>query len=437
MFINQRFLYDVAPENTGGGTELTKEAIDKQNVVRNQLGQDPLPYPTGTEGAPEPQKLSQIEQFKVDKLKELTDNNPSGLTAEEINNEAEKLVQARAAEIETEQEAAKEELRQKAIKEGTTSVIKIGAKPTVEKLKEVEKEKKLENDEPEVDDEILLKQLSKKAGKEIKSLEEFLNPKIDLTPEAKETQLQERESAKVAFALQNKIISKKEIEDFIADTKDLRSVAFDFYTQQQLALDDTLTDKQIEDAFEDRFNTDADKESKEYKAGQQEINFIANSIISKKHSKYLNLETVFSEYENEQIQTSQRQQKILQLAPSYKKDVDAVIGSIAKIKIGSHEVELDEELLAGYKSQMLDPKYSEVLISRGWTLQELETATQKHVVYENLESIVDGILASEKLKYQAGQRGIIPPKNTTAKVLDEKQTDARKQLQTDLGMQTN
>lgn len=436
MFINQRFFYDVTPDNAGGGQQLTNEAIDKQNVLREQLGQEKLPYADATTNQPE-NKLSLIEQFRAEKTKELTDNNTAGLTEEEINNEAEKLVQARAAEIEVEQNTEKERLRIEAEKTGSTAVIKIGAKAPVEKKDDKTEKIETPEEESDIDESILLKQLSKKAGKEITSLDEFFNPKVELSAEDKEKQLQERENNKVAYALQNKIISKQEIESFIKDTGDLQSVAFEFYTQQQLSLDDTLSAKEIKESFEEEFAINADEDSKEYKKGQQNINFIANSIISKKHSKYLNLENTFSEYENKQNQESQRQQKILQLAPSYKKDVDAIITSISKIKVAGHEVELDVELLADYKSQMLNPKYSESVISQGWTLDNLETATRNHVILDNIDSIVSGILESEKLKYQAGQRGIVPPKNNTARLFDDKQTDALKELQDRLGMQTS
>lgn len=445
MFISQRFFYDAAApvvNGTGGNNEVikTKEQIDKQNEFRKTQGLEALPYPTAqatTQPAPaaatEP---SALDKFRKTKEQELTDNNTAGLSEEEIRNEAEKLVRAEADKIKSEQQSAAEEARKLAEKEGSApSVIKIAAKVPVKEADKPATEE--DKQETEVDDAALLKALSKKTGKEIKSLDEFINPIKELTSKEKEVQVQERETAKLNFALQNKKISKAEVESYIEDSKNPQQVAYNYYAATQKELDSTLTGKEIRESFEETYGLNEKEDSLIYKLGQKQIEFIANSIIANKHAKYLGLENEYVAFENSQASTANYQKDILSKAPAYKKDVEAVVAKLQKVTIGGYEVELTD-VLDGYKQKMLTPEYTEKIIAKGYSLDEIEGAIKTSAIIDNLDIIIDGILGADRLKNQAGLRGIIPPnKKEPAQVVGEVANENLRQLRAQLGIVTN
>lgn len=435
MFLSQRFLRNAEqPNNTGAGSVdvlKTKEEVDKRNTFRATQGLPPLPYPT------EAAALSQAEQDRIKKEAEEAERlkNEGGELSDAQKEEAQKLVRAEADRIKKEEDDIAETARLAAIETGETTVVKIGAKAPIKVTKS---EVKPEDNEDEIDETLLLKQLSKKAGREITSIEDFVNPKKELSAEDKENQLQERENQKLNFGLQNKKISKQEIESFIADTKNPQAVAFNFYAAQQKEIDPDLTDKQIKDSFEDRFSTNEDEDSKLYKSGQAEINFMANSIISKKHAKYLNLENEYTSFESEQSKVASFQKEILSKAPIYKRDVEAAAAKISKIKLGGYDVEPDKEVIDSYVAKMLTRENTEKLITDGYTVEGIEAAMKNSFILDNIDEIFEGVLEKDRLKNQAGLRGVIPPKiKQPQQVFGEKQNEERKKLQERLGIQVN
>lgn len=438
MFISQMFLRNSdAPNNNGGGEEVKtdeQKEIDKRNVLRASQGLDALPYPNTPVVATTP-VTSKIDQFREDKIKELTENNASGLTPEQITEEAEKLIRLEADRLKVVQEQEETAARLDAEKNGIANTIKISAKPVV-----VIEEKKIDEPvEKEIDEEAVLKFLSKKGNKEITSLDALLNVPAILTEEEKTKQVEERESNKLAYALHNKLISESEIKSFIEDTGDLESVAYNFYAAQQLNIDQSLTDEAIRESFEETYGLDdTDKTSVRYKTGQAHIDFLANNIIAKKHAKYLGLENQYSSFETTENKKLQSQKEILSKAPFYKRDVEAAAEKITSVSIAGYNIQLDKEIVDMYKNQMLDPDYTKKAIANGYSLDEIESAMRNSALIDNIESIVSGILSADRLKNQAGSRGVIPQKNVSAQnVLSEEKEAERKKLQERLNMQTN
>lgn len=376
-----RFFYDDNASGNGGGTgtEKTQDAIDKENDLRTLLGNEPL--------QPE---------------------SPADTEAARIEADAKKLVLARAAQIEQEQEAERERLRLDQIQKNNPKepVVKITKVAPVVKLDEP-----LAKTDDEIEEEKILAILSKKAGKQITSLDEVLNPKKVETIEEPVLSEQERENAMVAFALQNKKISKTEIESFIADTKDLQSVAYGFFAENLKELEPDLTDKQIMARFEEKYAINEDEDSKEFKMGQREMNFVANTLIKQKHSKYMGLNTEYSSFEQAQLAEKTRQASILQKAPQFKRDIEEVTKRLSKFKVAGYDVELGDDILQEYKDEVFASTHSEKIIEAGYSLDGLEKAFKDRILTDNFDSIVEKVLEVDRLKNQAGTRGIIPEKN--------------------------
>lgn len=373
MLKRTKFFYDAGADNGGGNTLRSKEEIDRINEANKRFGNDLVPY----------EKPEDIE---------------AAAKAAETD---------KGGEDKGEQQTGEEE--EKTGEEDQPNKIKIAAK-------KIETDKGVDDDqeeEQEIADDVLLKALSKKAGREIKSLDEFTAPKKDLTPEEVEAKAAERESAKLQFALTTKKITTKEIESFIEDTKNPQNVAYNFYHAAQKEIDDTLTDEQIQESFEERYSVNADTTSAEYKLGQKEISFIADTLIKKRHAKYLNLEDQFTQHEDSEKYTQEYNQSIIAKTPAYKKDVEQVAAKLTTMTIAGYEIELEPELINSYKEKLLTPEHAERLIDKGYTIDDLEQAIRNSVLTENYEQIVNSILVEDRRKTQAGLRGVVPNRETS------------------------
>lgn len=363
MQFTQRFFYeDGAAENGGGSPKKTKEQIDFINNLRTQAGEEPLSY-------------EHDEQKVTNENDKVEDDKPATVIAAD-------------------------------------GVIRIGSK----KKEETPAAAATTQTEDEIDEEKALKFLSKKTGKTITSLDEFLTPKADVAVEDKEAKEQERENAMISFALQNKKISKREIEAFIEDTKNPSAVVFNFYAEQQRSIDQTLTDEDIQYSFESRFALNEDKDSREYKVGQKELNYLANTLIQNKHPKYLSLNSEYTAYEQAENAKAQARENILSKAPVFKKDVEQVRDNLKKFKVNlsdteSYELEIEDDVIQPYVDQMLTPEFSSHAIQKGYTLADLETNLKSAIIVEHFESMVKGVVEADRIKTRAGLQGVIPNKN--------------------------
>jgi hypothetical protein len=432
MVFKSKFIYNIDAPLAGSGGETsvkTNEQIDKENLVRKQLGEAPLPYSSNA-GVLTTTPAAETKPTEPVVKKE---GEAAAIAPEVIEDEAQKLIRLRAAELEEEQKKVAAELRKET--EGKSPAIIIKAKEAVVAKTDDTPASTTEDD---IEEEKLLKALSKKAGKEITSLDEFFNPKVEETPEDKEAKLQKRENEKITFGLQNNKITKKEIESFIEDSKNPEGLAYSFFAASQKELDSTLTEDEIQERFDERYSVNEDKDSAAYKLGQKEISFIAGNILKQKHANYLSLENEYSAFEKNTQSQADYRNSIIKQAPQFKKDVESVAEKIKTISVSGYEVELDSSIVDGYKNQMLTPEYSEKAIANGWTLDELQSAMLNSAIIDHFDAIVNGVLDADRLKNQAGLKGIVPPKNTQpSKVMNDVQNERARELASRLGVQTN
>lgn len=267
-------------------------------------------------------------------------------------------------------------------------------------------------EEQELDDDKILAYLKNKKGKELTSLDDLLNPKKELTEEEKQELKEKRESEKIAFGLSKGIFSKKQLEEFISDTKNPESLVLAAYVADQKQKDDTLTDAEITEEFNSKFGLNEDKDSREYQAGQTIINNLADNILRKKHSKILNLESEYSAHESYTQKQKETEAKILANTSAYKKDVDNIKNEIKKVSINvgdsPFEFELDDKVVNDITSKMLSSDYASQQISSGWNKETIRQVAQTTAIIENLPAILKQYADREILKKQAGVRGIPP-----------------------------
>lgn len=383
----------------------TRKRSNAEIDVLNQFvkeGETPLPYET--------------DETPIHKIDTVTDNeNETELSEEDKlakaeQEEADKIASDKEKELQIAAEATKKQII--AEDKNTAGIIQ-------------------DETDSDLDDEKVIAYLNKK-GKAVSSLEELLNPKRELTEQEKAELAEKRDAEKFAFGLSKGLFSKKQLEEFITDTKNPKDLVYARYYQDQKEKDPDLTDDDIKEEFEEKFSLNEEPDSRRFKVGQNLLNNIADNIISKKHSKILNLENEYSVYEQAQSKQKESENRILTQAPLYKRDVEQIRADIKKVSIPISdkevfEVELDSEIVDGIISKMLDADYSAHQISKGWDKESIKQVAKTTAIVESLPKIIKKYSDEQVLKNQAGVRGVIPNKERGVRQQEGELTERQKQ----------
>ena len=364
----------------------SKEQIDKINEMRSNLGHEPLVY-----------------------------EHEEALVADDNTGKTEEEIKAAAAETERLALLAKEE-EEKNKNNPATSVAE-----TPKELSEEEIEK------------LALQYLSKKKGSEVNSIEELLNPKVELTEEQKLQQQEQREAEILAFGLKSGKISKKEMESFNVDMNDPLAVVYNDFKADLLADDAELKEDEIQEAFNNKFNQDKDQNSIDFKLGKKQVEIIASTIINKKHSKVFGLNAEYDAFENSEKSKIETETKLSKAIPVYVNDVEKAFEASKKvtIKISGTEsfdfVVEESEAMTKLKTDVLDKKFAVSKINAAYTSDELNEEINTAVILTNLPQILESYAAKKNLEKQAGTRGI-PPVDGASKGQEEVISDRKKTL---------
>lgn len=345
-------------------TVKTNQQIDAINEFRKDRGEEPLPYETAD------------------------DNN--------LNNDAD------AAKLKADQDAADAETERLRIeaeqKVGDTGKVddkKIDTSAATELTKEQQEE-------------IVKKYLGITDLNEVVKKSEI---KKDPTPEEIEAAKDQRENDKIAYALQKGKFSKKQYESFIADSKDPISLVLAQYSQEQKALDPTLTDEEIEGEFNSKFGLDTKEDSRQYKRGVKEINLLAENILKQNYQSIYQLDSEFDSYENQQLTQKELSEKLISEAPVYKAAVEEIYTNLKKVHIDlgngeKYEVEFPDEVINSFKERELNTEYAASQIKAGYTKDQKAEAAKMAMVFENLPFFIKQVADKINYKRQAGAKGI-------------------------------
>lgn len=385
----------------------TRKRSNAEIDVLNQFvkeGETPLPYETDETPI---QKIDTVNTTDNENETELSEEDKLAKVEQE---EADNIAAAKEKELQIAAEATKKQII--AEDKNTAGIIQ-------------------DETDSDLDDEKVIAYLNKK-GKAVSSLEELLNPKRELTEQEKAELAEKRDAEKFAFGLSKGLFSKKQLEEFITDTKNPKDLVYARYYQDQKEKDPDLTDDDIKEEFEEKFSLNEEPDSRRFKVGQNLLNNIADNIISKKHSKILNLENEYSVYEQAQSKQKESENRILSQAPLYKRDVEQIRADIKKVSIPISdkevfEVELDSEIVDGIISKMLDADYSAHQISKGWDKESIKQVAKTTAIVESLPKIIKKYSDEQVLKNQAGVRGVIPNKERGVRQQEGELTERQKQ----------
>ncbi len=272
-----------------------------------------------------------------------------------------------------------------------------------------------------ITDEQLL-ELLKGRNINVSSLDE-LKPKAETkTPE----QIQEeKEAARLSFALNKGLFNKKEYESFITDNSTKENLVFSQYVQEAKKEDPEVTDKELQTEFTEKYGLFAEPGTRKHKRGQREIELLADRILKNKYSKIYSAETVFTQYEIEQNAKAEKEKNILSKTPVYKKDIEDIFAGLKKITTKfsdteSVETEMMEESINRMKANFLKPEFIQSQIEAGFTKEQIKNQAYLSLVGENLPYLMQEHAKQELLKQQKGTKGIVPPTTAVAKAIQDR-----------------
>lgn len=282
--------------------------------------------------------------------------------------------------------------------------------------------------EKEIDDAAVIAYLNKQ-GIQAASLEDLKKP---ATPEDKEKIAERKEAEKLSWGLSNGKFTRKEYETLIKDSTDPEKLAFTDYYEKAKAEDPTLAEDQIQAEFAELYGLNEDVNSRKYKAGQQNLKIVSGQILKSKHEKIFSLDSEYAAHEQTQAFTKQREQKVIQQAPAYKKDVQDVMKDIKKITAQfddkeSYETEAADELMQKVEREFLSTNYAASKIEKGWTKEELKEIAITRVLREGFPILAKEIAVQYHNRKVAGTKGI-PPGGTAKKDLKTPLTEAQQQM---------
>lgn len=363
----------------------TNEIIDKLNEFRLAHGQESLPYEIEGEAA-------KVEDKKEDAPHVDEKNDATPVNETPIEDKKEGAVEQQVAAVKTPEkvEMTKEE-KEALIKEylGVSDLSEIIKKSEIKK----------EPTEAEV-----------------------------------EAAFEKRESDKISYALAKGKFTQKELTSYIADATNT-DLAFQQYSQEQLAADSTLSALELREEFEEKFGLNQEEDSRKYKRGQAEIAIITDNILRQRHGKVIGFDSEYTSIENSQLSEKQLSEKILSEAPKYKKDVEEIYSDLKKIKISfgegeDYEYETPASVLDNLKERELNSEFAASEIKTGYTKENKAAAAKLAIIHENLPAFIKSIADKINSKRQAGARGI-PPQEGAGKQEETKKRTPEQQEQID------
>lgn len=258
-------------------------------------------------------------------------------------------------------------------------------------------------------------------------------PKAEPTKEEIEAELEKREGNKIAYALQQGKFTDKELKAYIADSNNPHDLVFQQYAQSQKALDNTLTDAEIKEEFDEKYGLNQDEDSRKFKRGQEELNVLADTLIRKKHGKIIKFDDEYTSIEKEQLTQKQISEKLVLEAPKYKQTVEEIYTSLKKIPISlgkgeDYEIEMPDDILKSFKERELNTDFAASQIKNGYTKEGKAEAAKLALIYENLPMFIKSVAAKINEKKQAGAKGIPPIEGQQVKEVKKLSAEQQKNL---------
>lgn len=299
-----------------------------------------------------------------------------------------------------------EELKLKAENEAKA----LQEKEDAEKLRLAEEEKNKIPQPRELTDEELLAIASKKAGREIKSWDEFKPKQEEID---KEKEQEKRDANKLSYGLQKGLFNKNTYESFIADSKDRIGLVYRAELEDAKANDtawDEDKEKEFKAEFDEKFGLELDPTSAQYKRGQKRISVIADSLLKSTYAPIYNLESEYGKYESGVNAQKETQQKILAQAPIFKQDVADVLSELSTVEISfgseKYPILVSKEIRDSVNEILLDENFVKSQILEGHKKETLSKIAYNLIITQNFDTLSFEAAKQYRAKHEKGVRGI-------------------------------
>jgi hypothetical protein len=261
----------------------------------------------------------------------------------------------------------------------------------------------------ELSDEELLELVSKKTGRSLKSFDE-LKPAPEVVDEAKRKE--ERESNKISWAFQQKIVKKDEYEGFIADSKSPEELVYRFRLQEAKKEDPELDENEFRSEFEEEFGLSNDASARRKKNGSDNLTRLANDLLRQNYGSVYEIESKYSAFEKAQAEEAKKTALLKQGFPAYQKTLDGIKSDLSKIKTqfaegDEIEVEAISSTIDEVLSSMSDPEWAAEKILNGYSAESLKQVAWSAMLQKDFPVIVKKIVDQALFKKGAGVKGVL------------------------------
>jgi hypothetical protein len=277
-----------------------------------------------------------------------------------------------------------------------------------ESKKIIEEPKVVEPVMREMTPEEILAKVSEMTGRPVKSWDE-LKPTPEVVDEEKRKE--ERESAKISWALQQKIVNKNQYEGFIADSKDPKDLVYRARLQEA-EKEDGFNLLEFDAEFEEEFGLDQKEGTRRYKNGQDTLKRIAGQILKSTYGSVYDIENKYSQFEKAQSDVAAKTQKVKEGIPEYKKTLDSIKGKLGKITTSfseteTYEVDGIEDAVNEAITLMSQPSFVEDKILNGYKEEDLQDIAWTIVVKNNFKTLTKKIVDQALLRNGKGSKGLL------------------------------
>lgn len=306
--------------------------------------------------------------------------------------------------------------------------------PTKQKEDQQEKEKvdDPKTKKPELTDDELLEQLSKR-GVTARSLSE-LSVKNETEKEPTE---EEREASKLAYGLSKGLFNKAEYDRFIAAQNNPEDIVYKQFYQEAKKEDPDLTDAEIQEEFDTKFSLNEPADSRKFKRGQKEINAIADQIFKNSFKKIYDVDAAYSDHEKAESARKATEKVILSETPKYKKAVDEIFTTdLTHIQVKGFSIPVPPDEAQKIKDNLFNPDFMAQRISGKWTKEELKEIAMVGLLKNNVEYFMDVYAKQYHEKHKKGTHGIVPLDNNKKPEGDKKLTPQQQDLVETYGTKT-
>lgn len=273
--------------------------------------------------------------------------------------------------------------------------------------KDQEESKQAATAAPDLTDDAV-KAFLKSKGIQVESFDDLKPKEAAIDPIVAKEQ---REAAKLSYALNKGLVSKTEYDNFTRDSADPKQLVFAEFHAEAKAANPEATEEEIQDDFMESFNLTAAPGTPKFKAAVKAIAALGQQKLHEKYDKVFQIDTAFEAHENEISSNAAYTKKIVEATPVYKSAVEKVFKELPKFSVPFsdtevYEVEYPAAMLEEVKGLMLKAETAENQINTGFDEKSIKDAVEMILLKKSFAYQAQKVAEQYLIKNQKGAHGI-------------------------------